>query len=158
MKRRSERAVLLVLVLILIATMFVLAAGFLSVKTRERQAVALSRDTFQAQQLAYAGLETVRVRLLNDFNFPPATMGPTQEVFKFTEEVKNFDETEVLGKYQIFCDRRWVDTPYYLLQVTAVGQVGDEDGNPVRHKVVAEYNMAPGQKGVLLNILDMGSL
>lgn len=157
-KPKDKRGVLLVLVLILISTMFVLAAGFLSTKTRERQAVALARDTFQAQQLAFAGLESVRVRMLNDFNFPPTTMGPAQEVFKFTEEVQNYDGTDVLGKYQIFCDRRWIDPPFYLLQVTAVGQVGDEDGNPVRHKVMAEYSMEPGQKGTLLNLLDMGSL
>ena len=74
MTTKRKRGVLLVLVLILVATMFILAAGFLSIKTRERQTLMQSRDSFQAQQLAYAGLETVRVRLQNDFNFPPATM------------------------------------------------------------------------------------
>jgi hypothetical protein len=141
----------------MIATLFVLAAGFLTTKTRERQAVNLTKDAFQAQQLAYAGLETVRVRLLNDFNFPPATMGPLQEVFKFTEVVRNYDDSDDIGRYQIFCDRRWVDSPYWTLRVTAVGQVGDQDGNPVRHKIVADYSMVPGSKGELLNLLDMGS-
>lgn len=156
--RNKKRGVLLVLVLILISTLFVLAAGFLSTKTRERRAATLLRDSFQAQQLAYAGLETVRVRMLNDFNFPPATMGPLQEVFKFTEEVNSFDDSGVIGQYQIFCDRRWVGKPYYVLRVTSVGQVGDEDGNPVRHKILGEYSMERGQKGVLINMLDMGSL
>ena len=141
----------------MIATLFVLAAGFLTTKTRERQAVTLTKEAFQAQQIAYSGLETVRVRLLNDFNFPPATMGPLQEVFKFTEVVRNYDDTADIGRYQIFCDRRWVDSPYWLLRVTAVGQVGDQDGNPVRHKIVADYSMLPGRKGELLNLLDMGS-
>jgi hypothetical protein len=152
-----QRGVLLVLVLILITTLFVLAAGFLSKKTQERKAVNLTRDSFQAQQLAFAGLETVRVRLQNDFNFPPATMGPLQEVFKFTEVVRDYDDATDLGQYQIFCDRRWVDTPYWLLRVTSVGQVGDADGNPVRHKIIAEYSMAPGNKGDLINLLDLGS-
>ena len=75
MKRLNKRGVLLVLVLILVSTMFILAAGFLSVKTREREALMQSKDSFQAYQLAYSGLETVRVRLQNDYNFPPATMG-----------------------------------------------------------------------------------
>lgn len=155
--RRPRRGVLLILVLILISTLFVLAAGFLTTKTRERTAANLTKDAFQAQQLAYAGLESVRVRLLNDFNFPPATMNPLQEVFKFTEVVRDYDDTQDIGRYQIFCDRRWVDAPYWILRVTAVGQVGDEDGNPVRHKIIAEYSMQPGTKGDLMNLLDLGS-
>ncbi len=157
MIKPHKRGVLLVLVLILVSTMFVLAAGFLSVKTREREALIQSRDSFQAQQLAYSGLETVRVRLLNDYNFPPATMGPLQEVFKFTETVKDFDGTADIGLYQIFCDRRWVDAPYEILRVTAIGQVGDHDGNPVRHRLIAEFDMREGQKGAMINLLDLGS-
>lgn len=152
-----RRGVLLLLVLILVATLFVMASGFLSTKTRERQAVNMSRASFQAQQIAFSGLETVRVRLQNDFNFPPATMGPLQEVFKFTEVVQDFDNTKEIGRYQVFCDRRWVDSPYWILRVTVVGQVGDEDGNPVRHKMVADFSMAVGSKGDLLNLLDLGS-
>lgn len=152
-----RRGVLLLLVMILVSTLFVMAAGFLSTKTREREAVMMSRASFQAQQLAYSGLETVRVRLQNDFNFPPATMGPLQEVFKFTEVVQDFDNNTELGRYQIFCDRRWVDSPYWVLRVTAIGQVGDEDGNPIRHKIVADFSMKVGSKGDLLNLLDMGS-
>lgn len=152
-----RRGMLLVLVLILIGTMFVLAAGFLSTKTREREAVMQSRDSFQAQQLAMAGLETVRVRLQNDYNFPPATMGPLQEIFKFTETVMDYDNTEIVGRYQIFCDRRWVDAPYQVLRVTSVGQVGDEDGNPVRHRIIGEFSMVPGQKGDLINFIDLGA-
>lgn len=157
MKRPNKRGVLLILVLILVSTMFILAAGFLSVKTREREALMQSKDSFQAYQLAYSGLETVRVRLQNDYNFPPATMGPLQEVFKFTENVENYDGTEVLGQYQIFCDRRWVDAPYQVLRVTSVGQVGDRDGNPVRHRIIAEFDMRAGHKGDLINLIDLGS-
>lgn len=157
MIKLRQRGVLLVLVLILVSTMFILAAGFLSTKTREREALIQSRDSFQAQQLAYAGIETVRVRLQNDYNFPPATMGPLQEVFKFTETVMDYDGTTELGRYQIFCDRRWVDAPYEVLRVTAIGQVGDEDGNPVRHRLIAEFEMRAGEKGDMINLIDLGS-
>lgn len=157
MKRGQPKGVLLVLVLILVSTMFILAAGFLTMKTREREAVVQSRDSFQAQQLAFSGLETVRVRLQNDYNFPPSSMGPLQEVFKFTETVMNFDDTKELGRYQIFCDRRWIDVPYQILRVTSIGQVGDEDGNPVRHRIIAEFNMVEGKKGDLINLIDLGS-
>lgn len=145
------------LVLLLVSTMFVLAAGFLSMKTRERETVTQARDSFQAHQLAYAGLETVRVRLQNDFNFPPATMGPLQEVFKFSEVVMDYDGSKVLGKYQIFCDRRWVDAPYEVLRVTSVGQAGDKDGNPIRHKIIGEFSLLEGEKGDLINLIDLGS-
>lgn len=162
--RLKRRGVLLILVLILVATLFVMAAGFLSTRTRERETVVAARDSFQAQQLAYSGLETVRVRMVNDFNFPPAAMGPLQEVFKFSEIVMDFDDVNEIGRYQIFCDRRWIDPPYYILRVTSVGQVGDADGNPVRHKIIAEFSTfvsgdpnTPGNKGDLVNIQDLGS-
>jgi hypothetical protein len=148
---------LLILVLILVATMFILAAGFLTMKSRERESVTQSRDSFQAHELAFSGLETVRVRLQNDFNFPPATMGPLQEVFKFSETVMNYDNTKVMGRYQIFCDRRWIDGPYEVLRVTSIGQVGDKDGNPVRHKLIGEFSLVTGKKGDLINLLDLGS-
>lgn len=155
--RQPRRGIILILVLILVATLFVMAAGFLGTRTRERETVVAARDSYQAQQLARSGLETVRVRLQNDFNFPPASMGPLQEVFKFSEIVMDYDDSLELGRYQIFCDRRWVQAPYYLLRVTAVGQVGDADGNPVRHKIIAEFNMAPGFKGDMINFQDMGA-
>ena len=69
----------------------------------------------------------------------------------------NFDETEELGRYQIFCDRRWVDAPFEVLRVTAIGQVGDEDGNPVRHRIIAEFDMRVGQKGDMINLIDLGA-
>jgi hypothetical protein len=148
--------VILLLVLILVATLFIMAAGFLTTRTREREVVKASRDAFQAHQLAYSGLETVRVRMLNDFDFPPLREA-SQEVFKFSEVVMDYDGTNEVGRYQIFCDRRWSDTPYFLLRVTSVGQVGDADGNPVRHKMIGEFDMRPGFKGDMINLIDLGS-
>jgi hypothetical protein len=152
-----RRGMLLLLVLLLVSTMFVLAAGFLSTRTRERATVTQSRDSYQAHELAYAGLETVRVRLQNDFNFPPSTLGPLQEVFKFSEVVMSYDGSKTLGRYQIYCDRRWVDGPYEILRVTSVGQVGDEDGNPVRHKLIGEFSMKVGERGDMVNLIDLGA-
>lgn len=157
MRRSRRRGVLLVLVLILVTTMFIMAFGFLSTKVRERETLVESRDSFQAYQLAYSGLETVRVRLQNDYSFPPTTMGPLQEVFNFTEIVQSINDSYEVGRYQIFCDRRWADAPYEILRVTAVGQVGDQDGNPVRHRLIAEFDLRPSKKGDLINLIDLGS-
>ncbi len=154
---RQRRGVLLILVLILSTTMFILASGFLGTKAKQRQTAVLARDAFQAQQLAYAGLETVRVRLQNDFNFPPSTMGPLQEVFKFSELVFDLDGRRVVGNYQIACDRRWSAAPYSVLRVSSIGQVGDLDGHPVRHKILAEFSLADGTKGDLISLLDLGA-
>ena len=59
--RSQRKGVVLVLVLMLVATLFIMAAGFLTTRTREREVVKASRDAFQAHQLAYSGLETVPV-------------------------------------------------------------------------------------------------
>lgn len=155
MKNR-RRGVLLILVLILVVTLFIMAAGFLTTRTRERQVVKSARDAYQAQQLAFSGLETVRVRMLNDYDFPPLREA-SQEVFKFSEEILDFDGGQSIGRYQIFCDRRWAGPPYNLIRVTSVGQVGDADGNPVRHKMIGEFSMQPGQKGDMINLIDLGS-
>ena len=98
----------------------------------------------------------MRTRLQNDYDFPPLREA-TQEVFKFSEVVMDYDNVNEVGRYQIFCDRRWVGDPYFLLRVTAVGQVGDEDGNPVRHKMIGEFDMHPGSKGVMINLIDLGA-
>ncbi len=155
--KRERKGVILILVLILVATLFVMGAGFLTTRSREQVTVKQGRDSFQAQQLAYSGLETVRVRLRNDYNFPLGSMGPAQEVFKFTEVVQDFDNAIEIGQYQIFCDRRWIRPPYNLLRVTSVGQVGDTLGNPVRHKLIGEFDMRPGFKGDMINMTDFGS-
>lgn len=154
--KSQRRGVILILVMILILTLFVMASAFLTTRTREREVVRSARDVFQAHQLAYSGLESVRVRLLNDYDFPPLREF-TQEVFKFSEEVMDYDNTGSIGRYQIYCDRRWAAPPYNLLRVTSVGQVGDADGNPVRHKMIGEFNMLPGSKGVMINLIDLGS-
>ena len=144
------------LVLMLVATLFIMAAGFLTTRTRAREVVRASRDAFQAHQLAYSGLETVRVRLANDFDFPPLREA-SQEVFKFSEVVMDFDEVNEVGRCQIFCDRRWAVEPYNIYRVTSVGQVGDADGNPVRHKMIGEFDARPGFKGDMINLIDLGS-
>jgi hypothetical protein len=144
------------LVLILVTTLFIMAAGFLTTRTREREVVQAARDAFQAHQLAYSGLETVRVRLLNDFDFPPLREA-SQQIFKFSEVVMDYDGVNEIGRYQIFCDRRWAVPNYNLLRVTSIGQVGDADGNPVRHKMIGEFDMRPGFKGVMINLIDLGS-
>ena len=153
--RRRSGAVL-ILVMLLIAALFTLSAGFLSKKTSEHKAVKMASHSLQAREIAYAGLESVRVRLLNDGKFPPSNLNAIQHTFSFTEAVKNLDETAEIGRYQVHCDRRWVAPPYSILRVTIVGQV-EQTANPVRYKLTGEFLLAAGKRGDLVNLVDNGS-
>lgn len=155
--RLRRRGVLLVLVLMLTVILMILAGGFLSTKNQEAVAGKLSFQSFKAREIAYSGLETARVRLLNDANFPPTTLSPLSEVFEVAEVVRDINDTKDIGRYQLHCDRRWIHEPYRILRVTSIGQVGDDDGNPVRYTLIGEFSLLPGQKGELLYFQDLGS-
>ena len=153
MKRRGA---VLMLVLWLVACIFVVSAGFLSRTGHESDVARLVHDSTQARELAWAGLESVRVKLLNDSNFPPSVLKNNQDFFSYTEEVVGMDGDKI-GLYQLHLDRRWVDPPYEMLRVVCIGEVGS-DSNPVRHKLTCEFLMSPGNRGDLVNLLDVGEL
>lgn len=145
------------MVLLLVACLFILSAGFLNKSSAEQKLAQVAKQGLQSKELAYSAVETVRVRLLNDSNFPPAALEPSQEVFAFQETVLNYDETAEVGRYQIHCDRRWVAPPYCILRVTVVGQAASDASNPVRYKLTAEFLMNEGQRGTLVNLVDQGT-
>lgn len=153
----QRRGAVLVLVLLLIACLFILSVGFLNLKRSEGEVSKLVRQSAQARELAYAGLESVRVRLLNDANFPPSVLNNNQDYFSFTETVPNLDGNDEVGRYQVHLDRRWVQAPYCVLRVISIGEVGT-DVNPTRHKFTCEFKMAPDFRGDLVNLLDEGAL
>lgn len=153
MKRRGAA---LVLVLLLITCLFIASAGFLGRKSSEGKVAQMVRMGAQAREMAYAGLESVRVRLLNDTNFPPTVLNNNQNYFSFSESVMDLAGTTEVGRYQIHCDRRWVQGPFCVLRVISVGEVGG-DNNPVRHKLTCEFRVNPGARGDLINLLDEGS-
>ncbi len=147
---------MLVLVLLLIACLFVVSAGFLARKNSEGKVAQLVRLGAQAREMSWAGLESVRVRLVNDANFPPSVLNNNQDYFSFTESVYSLDGLSEMGRYQIHCDRRWVQAPYAVVRVISVGEVGAAN-NPVRHKMTCEFRMNPGARGDLVNLLDEGA-
>lgn len=152
----SRRGAALVLVLLLITCLFIASAGFLGRKSSEAKVANLVRMGAQSREMAFAGLESVRVRLRNDTNFPPAALNNNQDYFSFTETVYGLDNTTEVGRYQIHCDRRWTESPYAVLRVISVGEVG-KAANPVRHKLTCEFRMNPGARGDLVNLLDEGA-
>ena len=145
------------MVLLLIACLFVVSVGFLSRTRSEASTAQLVTLSAQARELALAGLEGVRVRLLNDAKFPPKVLENNQDFFSFTEEAADFDGTATLGRYQVHLDRRWMAPPYQVLRVICIGEMGSE-ANPVRHKLTCEFMMNAGRRGELINLVDEGEL
>lgn len=157
MLKIRRRGIVIVLVLMVISTLFILSAGFLSKKNSEQKAVQLARQKIQAREVALSGVETVRVKLLNDSNFPPANLNSNLDFFSYSEEILDLNGADEVGRYQVDCDRRWMSSPYSILRVTVTGQVGN-DTNPVKHKLVAEFLLSPGLRGDLVNLVDEGDL
>jgi len=97
----SRRGAALVLVLLLITCLFIASAGFLGRKNSEGKVAQMVRMGAQAREMSYAGLESVRVRLLNDTNFPPSVLNNNQDYFSFTESVMDLAGTTEVGRYQV---------------------------------------------------------
>lgn len=154
---KKRRAAVLILVLLLSACLFVLSSSLLARRKGETKMTQMVNLSAQARELAYAGLESVRVRLLNDAFFPPSVLNENQDFFTFSESLPQLDGTGSAGRYQVHIDRRWIAPPYGLLRVISIGEIGGA-ANPVRHKFTGEFKMTPGSRGDLVNLLDEGAL
>jgi hypothetical protein len=156
--KKRRRGMMLILVLLLAAILFVLCSAYLTKQTSDQKVAQYAMQNMQAREIAYSALETVRVRLLNDGNFPPSNLDPaTQNIYTFTEPVMNFAGTSEIGRYQVYCDLRWAQSPWVELRVVVVAQVDTTQSNPVRYKMTGEFYLSPGQRGQLANLIDDGT-
>ena len=154
----DRRGIMLILVLLLSAILFVLCSAYLTKQTSGHKVAQLALQSMQAREIAYSALETIRVRLLNDASFPPSNLDPVaQNIYSFTEPLTDFAGTSQIGRYQAHCDLRWAQSPYLELRVTVVAQIDNPMSNPVRYKMTAEFNLNPGQRGQLANLIDDGA-
>lgn len=117
MKRRGY----LVVSLLLLAVMLVVSLGMLLRQPLSYHRAGRRVESLQARGLAEAGLEHMRVQLMNDWR----TWRQGQpEPMSFTEHVRDPVTGEVVGAYRVTLDRRWEKEIYRLLRVESEGLTG----------------------------------
>lgn len=148
---RKRSGVTLVLVLLTILSIFILSSAFLTQKLNQQKASRLVLAEFQAQQIAQSALETVKVKLRYDPNFPPSNLAAEQPIFSYTEEMTDPSNGNLVGNYRVDCDRRWLYQNRLCVTVTAT--VGRQ-ANPVQHRLRAEFSMMEFKRGDLILLVD----
>ncbi len=141
--RRADRAFLLVFALLLTVFIAVIGFGMLGARQGHYAASRASIEAVQAKALARSGLEDIRVKLAKNPFFPTG-IGDEQTVFSFTEEVRTFDEDELVGYYQVTVDREFRGS-HRLVRVESTGIVGQNVASSARHTMYAELFTQAGR-------------
>ena len=98
-------------------------------------------ESSMAYELALAGLETARLRLDKDPEFPPH--GVDQVQFSLTEPVYDVDNQSLRGFYVLDLDNRWRQAPYYVVKITSVGCWPNADKPQSRRKISVKLDLNP---------------
>lgn len=107
--------------LLLLAVLLVVSLGMLLHQPLSYHRAGRRVESLQARALAEAGLEHVRVQLMNDWR---SWRQAEPEPISFTEHVRDPVTGEVIGAYRVTLDRRWEKEIYKLLRVESEGLTG----------------------------------
>ncbi len=132
---------LLVMVLLL-----VMGLGFLGKQADTYRASAQTAAASQALEVAMAGLEDARVKLMKDFKFPPPGE-VDQPQYCYTEILRD-PGGQAVGSYTVTIDSRWKGPPSSILKIEVWGYWGDPDNPPISsRRVTAEWEEAEFLRG-----------
>ncbi len=135
--------------------LLVLGLAYLGKRADQMRAASRDQEATRALQIALAGLESVRVKLDFDPEFPPTQNGQ----FAYSENVTDLDGLTLLGSYDIVVDAYFNAGPYRLLRVTSEGLVIENGQVLARRTVLGEFDMSQsrGRYYDLVNFQDLGS-
>lgn len=117
----KRRGFLVITVLILSGILLAMGMAYLSGLVTRHQATSQMVLDAQAQAVARAGLEEVRLKMNVDLRFPP-TGSIGQEVFSYTELLRDPTGT-VVGSYDVAIDTGYEGSGYETRIITVTGQV-----------------------------------
>lgn len=119
MKRGSA----LIVTLLMCALLLVAGGTLLAARAGTYRGVKASALSATARELAMAGLEETRVRLVHDYNFPPQA-AEDQPEYQVVEQVLAPDGVEVAGYYMVRLEVSHKYDPYRFIEVESLGLVG----------------------------------
>lgn len=146
MRQRAQSGFMLAFGLMVMVLLLVMGLGFLGKQADAYRSAAFAEASSQALEVAMAGLEDARVKLMKDFNFPPP--GETdQPQYSYTEVLRDPDGRAV-GSYTVTVDSQWKGPPSSILKIDVWGYWGDPDNPPIsRRRVTAEWDAAEFVRG-----------
>ena len=157
---------MLISTLLISALLVVLGMAYVGKRADQLKANFRTQESCRALEMARAGLESVRVKLDKDPEFPPVSQ-PGQ-VFSYSEPVYDLDETALLGRYEVTIDGHYLIAPYQLLRVRVLGTVEANGLVTAKRTILGEFDMAKYLRTNhslpnphyydLVNFQDMGSL
>ena len=149
-----RKGFLLVTSLLLTALLFVCAGLFLASRVAQRKASTAAFAALQAREMAWAGLEDCRLKILKDYAFPPKASDDLR-AFSYTEIVRD-GAGRPLGSYTVQIDVRYAEAPYRIYPLISVGSALNADGSlRARHQLRAEFDLRNYR---FLTVRDLGEL
>lgn len=131
----------LVMTLFLLVLLSVTGLLFLSIQTTQRDETHQLMQAEKARQLAHAGLEDARQKLTQNYAFFD-TLADGQQVFTYVERVSDVGE-ESPGGFEVTVDLRQSKRPFFLVQVSSVGMVGDLGRPAAMRRLMQEIDVSP---------------
>ena len=158
MKRGSA----LILTLFMCAVLLIAGSAMLAARAGTYRGVKAVSLATTARELAMAGLEETRVRLVHDFNFPPQA-AEDQPDYQVVEQVLAPDGVEVAGYYVVRLEVSHKYDPYRFIEVESLGLVGSLTEPRARRLLRATFDLRGDAASNptyfrWLRIVDEGSL
>lgn len=155
---------MLIATLLISTILLILGLAYLGRRANQVKFALAEQESTRALELALAGLETVRVKLDKDPQFPPLEpLG--RKIYSYSEFIYDLDEVSLIGRYEVTLDGQYLVPPYRILRVKVVGELADE---VARRVILAEFDMSPTLRHDaatenpryfdMVNFQDMGSL
>lgn len=146
MRLRLQGGFLLAFGLMIMVLLLVAGLGFLGKQADRYRAATAAEASSQALEVAMAGLEDARVKLMKDFKFPP----PGEEdlpQYSYTE-ILHDPSGQAVGSYMVTIDTRWKASPSSLFKIEVWGYWGDPANQPIsRRRLTAEWDYAEFIRG-----------
>lgn len=146
MSKRAQSGFLLAFGLMIMVLLLVAGLGFLGKQADRYRAAAATEASSQALEVAMAGLEDARVKLMKDSKFPP----PGEEdlpLYSYTEILHDPSGLAV-GSYMVTIDTSWKGQPSHLFKIEVWGYWGNPANPPLsRRRVTAEWDKAEFVRG-----------
>ena len=137
------RGFLLPAVLLLGTLMLIMGMALMTSKTYQQRQLSESALGLQALELARAGLEDGRVKLLKDPKFPPPSIHG-QNRFCYSQALDS-SQGKRIGLFQVELDWSYDQSPYDVLKLRSTGWLGaSPEQAQAQRTVEAAFRMETG--------------
>lgn len=135
MKRRA----FIVPALLMTSLFLIMVLGYMSRAPLQRLAAFQTVYQIQARQIALAGMEEARIRIVGDIHLVPSTT-------TLQRDVKDPNSGAIIGSYLVTLDYSWSHAPWQVVQLESEGFLGPSLAPTARYVLRASIDLDPNNR------------